>query len=396
MLGGARAESFRFDVVIVGAGVMGSSVAYHLANLDPSSRIGLVEQDPTYSRASSALSVGNARVQFSLAPNIEISRYALEAFERFGDEMQVEGERPELSFKREGNLFLVDSASTAAAKGALELQQRLGCQVEWWLPEEISRRYPMLHPAGLAGGTFGLQDGHLDGYALLMGYRHKALALGVSAVAGRVEEIECDARGVAGVRLSDGRRLSARVVVNCAGAWAGQILGRIGVHLPVIPVQRQVFVVEPAIKPSKPLPLTTLPSGLYFRSEGPDRVLVGRSFTDDRQGFDLRWEESRFTEQLWPELVEIVPDFERLRFDRGWAGLYAVNTLDGNAILGEWPALAGLYLANGFSGHGLQQAPAVGRYLSELILDREPVLDLSVFSPLRILQGRAVDEAALV
>jgi len=123
---------------------------------------------------------------------------------------------------------------------------------------------------------------------------------------------------------------------------------------------------------------------------------VGRSFPDDRKGFELRWEESRFSDLLWPELVDFVPAFERLRFERGWAGLYAVNLLDGNAILGEWPNLRGLYLANGFSGHGLQQAPAVGRYLSELILDRPPTLDLSVFSPERILEGKAIEETELV
>ena len=199
-----------------------------------------------------------------------------------------------------------------------------------------------------------------------------------------------------GIELTEGGRLLAPVVVNCAGAWAADLLQPLGIRLPVEPVQRQVFVIEPEIRPSSALPLTTLPSGLYFRSEGEDRILVGRSCADDRRDFDLRWREDRFTDRLWPQLAAFVPGLERLRFERGWAGLYAVNTLDGNAILGEWPDLEGLYLANGFSGHGLQQAPAVGRYLAELILDESPELDLSIFSPQRILEGRAIEEAALV
>jgi glycine/D-amino acid oxidase-like deaminating enzyme len=211
-----------------------------------------------------------------------------------------------------------------------------------------------------------------------------------------VERVFTRSAKVTGVGLSDGRQLTSPVVVNCAGAWAARLLEAVEISLPVKPVQRQVFVVEPEVKPTSPLPLTNLPSGLYFRTEGENRILVGRSFPDDPTGFELRWHETRFTDALWPELAAFVPDFEHLRFERGWAGLYAVNTLDGNAILGEWPELQGLYLANGFSGHGLQQAPAVGRYLAELILDQTPLLDLSIFSPRRILAGRAIEEAALV
>jgi glycine/D-amino acid oxidase-like deaminating enzyme len=124
--------------------------------------------------------------------------------------------------------------------------------------------------------------------------------------------------------------------------------------------------------------------------------LVGKSLAEDPVGFDFAWEEKRFNEQLWPELAAFVPAFDRLRLVRGWAGLYAVNTFDGNAILGEWPELGGLYLANGFSGHGLQQAPAVGRYLAELITGTNPTLDLSIFGPRRLLDGRSLRESELI
>jgi glycine/D-amino acid oxidase-like deaminating enzyme len=166
--------------------------------------------------------------------------------------------------------------------------------------------------------------------------------------------------------------------------------------LPIEPVKRQVFVFDPAVKPKLPLPLTILPSGLYFRTETGGLIVVGKSMENDPVGIDFSWNENRFSETLWPELATFVPVFDTLKLIRGWAGLYAVNRLDGNAILGEWPELKGFFLANGFSGHGLQQAPAVGRYLSERVFGRRPTLDLSIFDPNRILENKPLSEAGLV
>ena len=185
-------------------------------------------------------------------------------------------------------------------------------------------------------------------------------------------------------------------MVNCAGAWAADLSRTAGVELPVVPVKRQAFVVEIPERLAKPLPLTVFPSGLYFRSEAPDLLLVGKSLEDDSEGYSFSWQESRFTDLLWPELARRVPTLDRLRVARGWAGLYAVNRLDGNAILGEWPECKGLFHANGFSGHGLQQAPAVGRYLAELIVGSAPTLDLSIFGADRILEARPLAEGGLV
>ncbi len=169
-----------------------------------------------------------------------------------------------------------------------------------------------------------------------------------------------------------------------------------GVKLPVEPVKRQFFVVGIAVKPQGPLPLTILPSGLHFRTESGNLILLGKSMAEDPVGFDFGWERKRFMEILWPELAEFVPAFDRLKLVRGWSGLYEVNTFDSNAILGPWPELKGFYLANGFSGHGLQQAPAVGRYLSELIIGRPPALDLSVFHADRILENKPLSEGGIV
>jgi FAD-dependent oxidoreductase domain-containing protein 1 len=203
-----------------------------------------------------------------------------------------------------------------------------------------------------------------------------------------------DGEVMQGVQLADGRVLSSPIVINTAGAWASDLLQTINVSIPVIPVMRQVFVVQTSIPTSGFLPSLFLPTGLYIIHENEGHFLIGKSFADDPQGYDFTMRPHIFEERMWPELVDYLPAFERLKVVGGWAGLYAVNTLDGNALLGEWPTVRGLYLANGFSGHGFQQCHAVGRYLMELILGKTPLLDLSIFTPERILTNTAVVEHA--
>ncbi|MEW5724101.1 MAG: FAD-binding oxidoreductase, partial [Thermodesulfobacteriota bacterium] len=346
--------------------------------------------------ASSSLSMANIRVQFSLRENVLISLHAMDELERFEEEMAVGEYRPFLAFRREGNLFLVAEEDRTAAEKALAMQQELGGRVEWWSPEQITGRYPLYNPEGLAGGTYGAGDGHLDAHAFLMGYKAKARSLGAEYIKDEVVGISVASGRAAGLRLASGGDLAAGVVINCAGAWAARIARTAGVELPVVPVSRHVFVLDTAVKPDGPLPLTVLPSGLYFRTETGGYVLLGKSEPEDEVGFKFVWDRDRFQERLWPELAGFVPGFDTLKLVRGWTGLYAVNTLDGNAILGQWPDVRGLYLANGFSGHGLQQAPAVGRYICELILGRKPALDLSLFRPERILERKPLSEDGLV
>ena len=389
-------EKKTYDVIVVGGGIMGCSIAYYLMGADDKLKLTVVEMDPTYTRASSTLSMANIRIQFSLKENIQISQYAFDVLERFEDDMVVDDEKPNISYRREGNLFLVDDNGRSVAEEALALQKDLGCQVEWWSPEQIREHYPLYQPTGLLGGTFGPQDGHLDAYSVLMGYKAKARSLGAEFIKDKVIEIITEGGRVSGVRLASGGRLAGKFVVNCAGAWAAKVAQTAGVNLPVEPTKRQIFTLDTAVKPEGPLPLTILPSGLYFRTETGDLILLGKSMDDDPVGFDFTWDRKRFEDILWPELAEFVPAFDTLKLMRGWAGLYAVNTLDENAILGEWPEIKGLLLANGFSGHGLQQAPAVGRYMSELITGRTPTLDLSIFGPERILENKPLSEGGIV
>lgn len=193
-------------------------------------------------------------------------------------------------------------------------------------------------------------------------------------------------------RLADGTRLTAKVVVNSAGAWGTRLARTAGIELPVDPVMRQVFVLQTATAPEETYPLTVFPSGLYLIQEHGGQFTCGKSLEDDPVGFDFSWNRDTFMEQLWPELVDYVPAFDRLKVVSGWAGLYAVNRFDGNVILGEWPELEGFLLVNGFSGHGFQQCHAIGRYLAETIRGVDVFMDLSIFSPRRIVEGRPVFE----
>jgi FAD-dependent oxidoreductase domain-containing protein 1 len=385
-----------YDIVIIGGGIMGSAAAYYLMTADPTLKVAVVERDPTYAQASTTLSMSNVRTQFSLQENVRISLYTLQILNSFEEDMALDGQKPKIYFRQEGNLFLVDAAGENAARKAAEMQRHLNCRVQWWTPQMIRAHYPLYEPQKFIGGTFGPHDGYFDAYAVLMGYKSKARSLGATYIRDEVVAIKKTQKRVTGTELASQERLNAACVINCAGAWAADVAKTAGIKLPVVPTKRQVFALDTAVKPSAPLPLTVLPSGLYFRSETGGLILLGKSLQEDPVGFDFTWDDKRFLELLWPELAEFVPAFDRLKLIRGWAGLYAVNILDGNAILGQWPELKGLYLANGFSGHGLQQGPAAGRYLSELILEKPVSLDLSIFSPQRILDNRALSENGLI
>ena len=382
-----------YDVIMIGGSVMGCAIAYNLLQADDNLNVALIEMDPTYAHASTTLSEGNIRLQFNIKENIQMSLYGLQVMQGFSEQMAVGESKPEVDFHQHGNLFIVDAASRVEAEQGYALQHSLGCEVEWLSPEQVQQRYPFYNLEGCVGGTFGQKDGRMSPEAVLNGYRKKAAALGAQFIHGKAERLLLCADRVAGVELAAGRRLAADVVVNSAGAWAAKIAGSAGIDLPVAPTKRQVTVVETTLRPERRLPPIFFPSGLYCIHEGNGNFTCARSREDDPVGCDdFRWERERFENLLWGELVEVMPAFDRLKINGGWAGLYAVNTFDGNAILGEWPALRGFFLANGFSGHGFQQCHAVGRYIAELILGKPPSLDLSIFSPLRILENRPVFE----
>jgi len=383
-----------YDVIIIGGGVMGCATAYYLLKLDPRLNVAILEMDATYEKASTPLSDGNTRIQFNIKENIQISQYGLEVLARFSEEMEVDGEKPDAAFRQQGNLFVLDEASSAESYEGMLLQKSLGCEVYWLSLEEVKTHYPLYNLKDCVAGTFGPHDGTMSPLAVLMGYKKKAIALGAKYIQAEVTEILKQGNQVTGVKLISGEVLNSNIVMNAAGAWAAQVAETVGIELPILPTKRQVTIIETNERPEKTLPVLFLPSGLYVIHEESGLFMCGKSFPDDHVGLDdFRWERKMFEDVIWPELVEYIPEFDRLKIKRGWAGLYEVNTLDGNAILGEWTQLKGFFLANGFSGHGFQQCHAVGRYITELMLRRTPTLDLSIFSPQRILENKPVFES---
>lgn len=385
-------ETQSFDVIMAGGGVMGCATAYYLLQADPTLKVAIVEMDPDYKRNSTVLSDGNIRQQFNIKENILISLYGLEKLKTFSEDMAVGDWRPQVSFEQQGNLFLVDEENREDAKAGLAQQQRMGCEVEWLEPGEVKARFPLYDETKFAGGTFGRMDGTMDPQAVLTGFQRKAVSLGATYIQAEVAEVLHSNGHVDGVRLTDGTTLTAKYVVNSAGAWGTKLARTAGIDLPVDPVRRQVFVLQTTRTPEEVYPLTVFPSGLYLIHANGSQFMCGKSFDDDPIGFDFGWNHDRFNELMWPELVEYVPAFDQLKVLRGWSGLYDVNRFDGNVLLGEWPGLKGFLLVNGFSGHGFQQCHAIGRYLSEIIRGVDLSLDLSIFSPGRILENKPVFE----
>ena len=372
---------------------MGAATAYYLLQLEPGLEVAVVERDPTYRQSSTLLSDGNVRIQFNLEENIRMSQFAFEAIQDFSQRMTVGEWSPDPSPRHQGNLFLTDDAGEDAAKDGMQRQNGLGCNVEWLDASEISHRFPGYAGSGYVGGTFGPVDGSVDPSAVLQGYVRRAAADGAVFVREEVAALRRDGSAVTGVDLTDGTFLSAPVVVNAAGAWCSALAASIGVELPVQPVMRYVYSLDTHVETTN-LPSVFLPSGLYVIPEHGRRFLCGWSQPDDPVGFDFTFRREKFFDVLWPELASHLPAFEAVHLAGGWAGPYEVNTLDENGIIGEWPEITGLFLANGFSGHGYQQCHAVGRHLAELIVGHPPSIDLSRLSPARILTGEPLYENA--
>lgn len=381
-----------YDVIMAGGGLMSCATAYYLLNADPALKVAIIEMDPTYAKNSTVLSDGNTRLQFNLKENIQISLYALEMLKTFAEDMLVDGVKPAINFRQQGNLFLTDEANLENARAGQAMQQSLGCDVAWWSTDDVVAHFPLFSANGIAGGTFGRLDGTMDPHAVLMAFRNKAIALGADFIEAEVSAITRTGARVSGVALTSGERLNSKFVLNGAGAWATGLARTLEIELPISPVMRQVFILETAAHPEEIYPLTVFPSGMYLIQEHANHWMCAQSLDDDPVGFDFSTNRDTFMDKLWPDLVAYAPAFDRLKISGAWAGLYAVNTFDGNAILGEWPELQGFMLANGFSGHGFQQCHAVGRYLAELILGQPPKLDLSIFSPKRIFDNKPVFE----
>ena len=388
----------RFDVVIVGGGIMGSAVAYFLA-ADPTfrGRVAVIEKDSTYARASTALSAGSIRQQFSTPENIRMSQFGVEFLRSLDRHLAVDGKVPDIGFVERGYLFLATAAGVSVLRANHALQTGLGAPISFLAPSELRVRFPWLAVDDLAAGTLGLGgEGWFDPFGLLQAFRRKARALGAVFVEDEVVAVARAGNRIAGVEIGSGP-IACGALVNAAGPRAGDVARLAGVELPVRPRKRFVFVFRCG-EELPGCPLVIDPSGLWFRPEGAG-FIGGISPPEDADpdARDFEVDHAAFEATLWPLLARRVAAFEAVKVVSAWAGHYDYNTFDQNGIVGSHPDIANFYFANGFSGHGVQQAPAVGRAIAELIADgRFRSLDLSRLSYARIAARRPLKEVNVI
>lgn len=389
----------KVDVVIVGGAAVGSAAACFLASqTDFNGSVLVVEKDFTYEKCATTLSAASIRHQFSTPGNIQMSQFGTQFIKHIGEHLSVNGEAPEVGFHEGGYLFLASSAGRAILQSNHRVQRSLDADVVLLTPEQLQERFAWLATDDLSAGSLGLSgEGWLDAYGLLQGFRRKAISLGVQYKQAQVTRINRQGRHIQSVSLSDGSTVDCAAVINAAGTGAHSLAQSAGITLPVESRKRCVFHFTSPAKVDH-CPLVVDPSGAYFRPEGHGFICgISPSEEQDPECFDFDVQHALFDEVLWPILATRVPGFEAVRLQNAWAGHYDMNTVDHNLILGAHPDLDNFLFANGFSGHGMQQSPAVGRALSELVTYGQfRTLDLSAFGWQRILNNQPLLEINVV
>ena len=389
-------------IVIVGGGVVGSSIAYHLRRDGHAGQVVVVERDPTYARASSFLAMGGIRQQFSSAVNIQLAQYSTRFYAAFDRALRVPGHVPHANFRQRGYLFLVDDGMADRFEARVERQRRLGAHIERLTLDQLRALVPGVRLDDLRFGVFGPDDGYAEPREVLAGFRAGAAAAGAEYLAAEVVGLTCRSRRVAGVVLDGGERVPGDAVVNAAGPFATSLGAMAGIDLPIQPVRQQLFRCALPVRWPYRFPVVIDPTGVHWRHDDPvtesgsDRLVVARTRLDEPPGENFACDLSRWETDVRPPLVRRVPGLAPLTLIEGWAGLYAM-TPDHNPLLGEHPAAPGFFLANGFSGHGLMIAPAVGKVLSELIrTGRADTVDVRCFDPGRFDRGELVHDEAMI
>jgi sarcosine oxidase, subunit beta len=379
------------DVVVVGGGVVGASAAYHLAAAG-AGRVLLLEGEDRLAAGSTGACAGGFRTQFSSEVNIRLSLASVPMIIGFTEEHGLP-----LDVVQHGYLFLVrDEALWREFVAANELQRSLGIEAELLMPERAGELAPGISLDGIVGAAYGPQDGIADPSGLTQGYATLAQRAGAEIELGvPVTAIRVDGERITGVETAAGS-VEAPVVVNAAGPWAGVLAATAGVELPLEPIPRHVLVTGafPGAPERRTLVIDAVTS-FYFHREGPG-VLMGMGSPNERPTFDTRPDEEFVAGELLPTAVRVFPPLEEASVEHSWVGLYEM-TPDRHPIIGRAPGIEGLYLANGFSGHGFQHAPVVGKVLAELIVGgRAKTVDISGLGLERFSAGELVRERHVV
>lgn len=380
---------------------MGSSAAWFLSqNPDFDGRIAVIERDPSYQYSATAHTNSCLRQQFSNELNIRISQFTASFIKNLRAHMD-DPRVPEMTIQNYGYMYLADTPGFAKVlQENQQTQLAAGAETELLEPAEIARRYPFYNLDDIILGSINLKDeGYWDGGTLFDWFRRSARAHGVEYVTGEVVDITTASGRVTGVTLADGTHIHAGQVVNASGPRAARTAAMAGVHLPVEPRKRFTWIFSAEQPLDRELPLTIDPSGVHVRQDGPKTYLAGCPADPDPavDPMDFAMDHGRWQDHVWPILATRIPQFESIRVVTEWAGHYAFNTLDQNAVLGAHPDLPNFIFLNGFSGHGLQQSPAMGRATAEwLTYGAYRTLDLTPFSYERILRNEPIIEKAVI
>lgn len=390
-----------YDVVIVGGAIYGSSVAWWLTQMAGfDGKVLVVERDPTYTFASTSHTNSCIRQQFSNATNISVSQFGAKFIHNFRDFMGGSDEVPHLTLQSYGYMYLADTPEFAASlKEAQAVQQSLGAATRHMTRDEIAADYPFYQLDDVMGANHNLVDeGYFDGGTMFDWFKRAARANGVEYIHNTVKAMTRVGSTVQSVTLADGTEVKCGTVVNASGPRAVATAKMAGLDIPVAPRKRYTFIFDAAQPLDRDLPLTIDPSGVHMRSEGK-YYLAGCPPDDDPDVAydDFAFDHSLWESKVWPAIASRIPQFEAIKVINEWVGHYAYNTLDQNALLGGAQECPNFIFVNGFSGHGLQQSPAMGRGIAELIAYGEyRSLDLSAFDVNRASRGERFLEKAVI
>ena len=356
------------DVAIIGGGVVGSATAYYLRKHGFSGSIAIIEKDTTYQFGCTARSLGGLRQQFSTPENIELSKFGLRLIRNLKTEF---GPEAEVNFHENGYLIMASESGLTILEENHRIQLTGGADNVILRGSDMTARFSWASGEGVAGACFSLSgEGWLDPYSLMTLLRKAAMAQGVKVIPQELIAIKANPEKITSITLENGQTLTCSHLVNAAGAGAGHVASLASIPLPVGPRKRYVYCIDcpSATEALHNAPLTVEPGGIYFRPEGR-HFLCGNSPEERDEPADLSWDVDYawFEERIWPVLASQVPQFETIKVINAWVGHYDYNSLDQNAILGRHPQIQNYYFANGFSGHGLQQGPAAGNAIAELI-----------------------------
>ncbi|MEL7091590.1 MAG: FAD-binding oxidoreductase [Pseudomonadota bacterium] len=391
-----------YDVVIIGGAIMGSSAAWFLTdNADFDGSVLVIERDLTYDACSTAHTNSCMRQQFSTELNVRISQFAAEFYQNMRDRMGGDVDVPQNRVQNFGYMYLADTQAFADTLIANQkVQAAAGAGTRIMTRDEIAAAYPFYRLDDILLGSHNTVDeGYFDGAAMFDAWRRQARARGVDYVQGEVVGIDVQGGRIARVKLGSGQTIACGQVVNATGPRAARTAAMAGIDLPVEPRKRFTYLFKAERPLARPLPLTIDPSGVHMREVGGGTYMAGGYVQPDLavDPDDFEMDHAVWMEHVWPVIATRVPAFEAVKVTAEWAGHYAFNTFDQNAILGPHPEIANFIFLNGFSGHGLQQSPAMGRGTAEwLTYGAYRTLDLSPFHYDRVVADAPILERAVI